>query len=220
MNTPIDVNIRINPNPPKTRYAFIDVPNTESTTNQILGFIIDWHKLYNHLVNKWNCEKVFFYSGIQKEDIAKALEYKELENIGYIVNLKPFSIYKNRDEYIKLTCPECNNEITHKISRGVRWKSNCDVELSVDATNHANTDVEYLIFTGDGDFEYLIRDVVGKGVKTYIVSSAKKIKITPRYFISRFSTKLRNLIATNRNSVIFKDINDWKMIIRKEIAEV
>ena len=31
------------------RYAFIDVQNTESTTRKLLGFLIDWRKLYLYL---------------------------------------------------------------------------------------------------------------------------------------------------------------------------
>ena len=77
--------------------------------------------------------------------------------------------------------------------------------------------MEYLLFIGDGDFEYLIRNAVEKGVKAYVISSAKKIRIAPRYFISRFSTKLRDLIAEKKESVFFVDINDWKMRIKKDI---
>ena len=36
-------------------------------------------------------------------------------------------------------------------------KSNCDVDLTVDAMEEAGPDKEFLIFTGDGDFEYLIK---------------------------------------------------------------
>ena len=99
----------------------------------------------------------------------------------------------------------------------MRWKSNCDVELAVDATNLAKDGLEFIIFTGDGDFEYVIRNAIEKGVKVYVVSSPKKIRVTPRYYISRFSTKLRDLIAEKKDSVIFLDINDWKMRIKKDI---
>lgn len=198
------------------RYAFIDVPNTEGTVGQILGFVIDWHKLYNYLKEHWNCEKVFFYSGIERGDGERTDEYLELAKIGYQVHAKPYSVYKNRGKIVKIICPKCGNEIDYKIDKGAKWKSNCDVDLSVDAVNNAKDSVEYLIFTGDGDFEYLIRDLVEKGVKTYIVSNAKKIKIAPRYFISRFSTKLRDLIADKKESVFFKDISDWKMRIKKD----
>jgi uncharacterized LabA/DUF88 family protein len=203
--------------PKPTRYAFIDVPNTEGTVSQILGFVIDWRKLYDYLKGHWNCEKIFFYSGIQRGDDGRTNEYMELAKIGYEVHAKPYSMYKNRDQLVKIICPKCENEIDYKIDRGIRWKSNCDVELSVDATNYAKEGIEYLVFTGDGDFEYLIRNAVDKSVKVYIISSAKKIKVAPRYSISRFSTKLRDLVAEKKDSVFYVDINLWKLKIKKDI---
>lgn len=200
----------------KKRYAFIDVQNTESTVNQLLGFVVDWYRMYAYLKEKWNCEKIFFYSGIQNSDNETSLVFQKLSDLGYIVNAKPYFIYKSSDEIIKVLCPKCNTEISQKVSKGVKWKSNCDVEFSVDAVNYMSEGVEFLFFTGDGDFEYLVRDAVAKKVKVYIVSSAKKIKIGPRYFISRFSSKLRALIAEKRGRVFFLDINDWKMRIKKD----
>jgi uncharacterized LabA/DUF88 family protein len=199
-----------------TRYAFIDVPNTEGTVKKLLSFTIDWHKLYRYLKEHWNCEKVFFYSGIQQGDEERTNEYAELTKIGYEVHAKPYSAYKNRDQLGKIKCPKCANEIDYKVDRGTRWKSNCDVELSVDATNIAKEGVEFLVFSGDGDFEYMIRNAVEKGVKVYVVSSAKKIKVADRYSISRFSTKLRELIAEKKDSVFYVDINLWKMKVEKE----
>ncbi len=199
------------------RYAFIDVQNTESTTNQLLGFVIDWKKMFKYLREKWNCEKIFFYSGIQNGDNVKASEYEELSKLGYTVHAKPYFIYKNQDQIIKILCPNCNTGITHKVSRGVKWKSNCDVEFAVDVINQIEKNVGYLFFTGDGDFEYLARNVVEKGVKVYIISSAKKIRTAPRYFTSRLSLKLRNLVAEKRNQVFFIDINDWKMQIKSDV---
>ncbi len=32
-----------------SKYAFIDVQNTDNTTKQLLGFIVDWQKLYDFL---------------------------------------------------------------------------------------------------------------------------------------------------------------------------
>ena len=88
-----------------TRYAFIDVQNTEGTVNQLLGFVIDWHKLYHYLKEQWNCEKIFFYSGIEKNDDVKALEYSALGKLGYEVHAKPYNIYKNPGKIIKISCP-------------------------------------------------------------------------------------------------------------------
>lgn len=200
----------------KTRYAFIDVQNTETTANKMLGFVIDWKKLYQYLVKKWGCQKVFFYSGIQQGNEELVTEYKKLEGFGYIVKIKPYFIYKNKDSSVKINCPNCRMEINHKLDGGVKWKSNCDVELSVDAKNQAKAGAEFLIFTGDGDFEYLMRDLIPRGVKIYVISSAKKIYLGPRYFISRFSTKLRKLIADKPKEIFFLDLNDWKMRIKKD----
>jgi len=200
-----------------TRYAFIDVQNTEGTVNQILGFVIDWQKMYQYLKEQWNCEKIFFYSGIDQDNDDKADEHLALKNLGYEMRVKPYKIYKNPDKTIKIICPKCSNEIDHKVEGGVRWKSNCDGELSVDATNLATAGVEFLIFSGDGDFEYVIRNAVEKGVKVYVVSSSKKIKVAPRYSISRFSTKLRELIAEKKDSVFYVDIGLWKLKIKKDI---
>lgn len=199
------------------RYAFIDVQNTESTVNKMLGFAVDWNKMFVHLKKEWQCEKIFFYSGIPQNNENITTEYSDLSQLGYVVKAKPYFIYKNKDELIKLNCPNCKTEIVHTINKGVKWKSNCDVELSVDVKNYVKAGDELLIFTGDGDFEYLIRDMVDNEVKIYIVSNASKSKVAPRYFTSRFSTKLRNLIAEKRENVFFIDINDWKMRIKKDI---
>ncbi|MEI7463200.1 MAG: NYN domain-containing protein [Candidatus Taylorbacteria bacterium] len=208
----MDSNVKI-----PTRYAFIDVQNTESTVSQLLGFIIDWKKMYQYLKKDWNCEKIFFYSGIAEGDDEKANEYLQLKTLGYEMQPKTYKIYKNPDKLIKIICSKCSNQIDYTINGGVRWKSNCDAELAVDATNLAKEGLEFIIFTGDGDFEYVIRNAIEKGVKVYVVSSPKKIRVTARYYLSRFSTKLRDLISEKKDSVIFLDINDWKMKIKKDI---
>src|ERR1700733_4307017 len=100
-------NIQTIVEPKPVRYAFIDVPNTESTVSQMLGFVIDWHKMYHYLKEHWNCEKVFFYSGIQRGDDERTNEYVELAKIGYDVHAKPYSTYKNRDQIIRINCPKC-----------------------------------------------------------------------------------------------------------------
>lgn len=202
--------------PTPTRYAFIDVQNTEGTVSQLLGFPIDWHRLYHYLKEQWKCESVFFYSGIEQGNTVQVDEYAELEKLGYKVHAKQFKIYRNPDKIIKISCQNCSNIFDYKIDGSIRWKSNCDTELSVDATNLAKEGIEFLIFSGDGDFEYVIRNAADKGVKTYIISSAKKVRVSARHTISRFSTKLRDLIAEKKDSIFYIDINLWKLKIQKD----
>lgn len=201
----------------RNKYAFIDVQNTETTTRKVLGFITDWNKLLKFLKDEWKCEKVFFYSGIDAGDSETEKEFELLAKNGGIVRAKVVFSYKNKNKTLKVKCPQCGNEFSELVDMGYNRKSNCDVDLTVDAMECAGNNSEFYIFTGDGDFEYLITKAVEKGAVVRIVSSAKKIKSGPRYFTSRFSTKLRDLIAENRGKILFIDINDLKMRIKKEI---
>ena len=198
------------------KYAFIDVQNTATTTQKLLGFVVDWQKLFLFLKNDWRCDKVFFYSGVDVGDEETEKEYENLEKIGCIVRSKPIFSYKNKDKEIRLECPSCHNNFTHRIGAGYNRKSNCDVDLTVDAMECATAGAEFYIFTGDGDFEYLVRKITEKGGMTHIVSSAKKIQ-GAGYSTSRLSTKLRRLTQEKGKPVDFLNIDNLKMKIKKDI---
>ena len=197
------------------KYAFIDFQNTDITTKKILGFQIDWPKLYQFLKNDWKCENVFMYIGVDAGDLETTAMLEELEKQGCIVRGKTVFAYKNRDKDIELLCPKCQHKFIEHIDMGYNRKSNCDVELTVDAMENAKEGSEFYIFTGDGDFEFLVRAVNKKGARVNIVSSPKKIKTGPRYFSSRFSTKLRDLIASSPKEVFFINIDNVRFRIQK-----
>jgi len=201
----------------KTRYAFIDVQNTETTTRRLLGFLVDWRKLYRFLRTDWGCEKVFLYSGIDAGDSETGKEFEALKHEGCVIRSKVVFAYKNRDKNIQVVCPKCRSEFTEIVDMGYNKKSNCDVDLTVDAMEYAGHNTELYIFTGDGDFEYLIRKAIEKGSMVHIVSSAKKVKSGPRYSTSRFSTKLRRLTEEKGKPVDFLNIDNLKMKIKKDI---
>lgn len=198
------------------RYAFIDVQNTASTTQKLLGFIIDWHKLCEYLNKKWKCQKVFFYSGIDEGDAETVKEFESLEKDGCIVKTKTVFSYKKPDKKISIKCIGCGKESIEVVDMGYNRKSNCDVDLTVDAMEMAGPDSEFLIFTGDGDFEYLIKKVVERGTKVYVVSSNAGER-KPGINTKRFSTRLKNLINENRGKINLINIDSWKLKIRKEI---
>lgn len=195
------------------KYAFIDFQNTDSTTKKLLGFKIDWIKLHDFLKNNWKCEKVFLYAGVDEGDIEAMELMEEIERRGCVVRAKTVFAYKNKDKELNLTCPSCGNTFIEKINNGYNRKSNCDVDLTVDAMDMATPETEFYLFTGDGDFEYLIRNVNSKGVKVRIISSSRKIKSGPRYFTSRLSKKLRRLFSENAKQVDFIEINNLRMKI-------
>ena len=197
------------------KYAFVDVQNTDITTKKILGFQIDWMNFYQFLKNDWKCEKVFLYIGVDAGDLETTQILEELEKQGCIVRGKTVFAYKNRDKDIEILCPRCQHKFIEHVDMGYNRKSNCDVELTVDAMENAKDDNEFYIFTGDGDFEFLVRVVNKKGTQVHIVSSPKKIKTGPRYYAKRFSTKLRDLIASNPQMVSFINIDNIRLKIQK-----
>jgi len=196
-------------------YAFIDFQNTDNTTKQLLGFSIDWKKLYNFLKNNWKCEKIFLYIGVDDRDLQAGELSEELKSLGFVVREKRLFSYKNKDKELNISCPKCANKFIEKIDMGFNKKANCDVDLTVDAMDLASENNVFYIFTGDGDFEFLIKNVILKGVKIYIISSAKKIKTGGRYFTSRLSKKLRMLAVENPGKAFVVEINNLKMKLQK-----
>jgi uncharacterized LabA/DUF88 family protein len=198
-------------------YAFVDFQNTDTTTKQLLGFSIDWKKMFDFLKSNWKCEKVFLYIGVDGRDLEASELAEELKSSGFVVRDKKLFSYKNKDKEINISCPKCGNKFTEKIDMGFNKKANCDVDLTVDAMELADKNNVFYIFTGDGDFEFLIKNVILKGASAYIISSSKKIKIKGmRYFTSRLSRKLRILASENKTKVSIIEINNLRMKFEKK----
>ncbi|MDB5264784.1 MAG: hypothetical protein JWN64_355 [Parcubacteria group bacterium] len=195
------------------RFAFIDVPNTTGTTKNVLGFSIDWSKLYELLVNdKWSCTSVFFYKGHKGEKEKEQLE--RIEEMGYVVRTKLTHIHPNTIKEIEVACPKCHGDFTYKETVKGNQKSNCDVELTVDALETIREGDQALIFTGDGDFAYLIEKLLEKGATVRIVSSQNKDFFNK----NRFSTRLKAIIERedlDQRRVQFIHIKNWQRTIEK-----
>jgi uncharacterized LabA/DUF88 family protein len=192
------------------------VQNTETTTLKVLGFVTDHERLFSYLRKEWFCEQIFFYPGIQHGDATRDTLFQRIATQGGVVRPKHYFMYKNSDRAGTAQCPACATKVTCKIDMGYTWKCNCDVEMTMDILDHAHAHTEVLIFTGDGDFASLVERVVTCGAKVYLVASARKVRTSPRYATSRFSTRLRGLIAKYPEHIIYLDINDWKRRIQKE----
>lgn len=197
------------------RYAFIDVQNTETTALKTLGFEIDWKKLFQFLKDDWNCLEATFYPGIDYTDQYRQEVFNELQEIGARVVPKYYKVYKVGDKVIKHNCTECGTEQAVIVDMGYQWKCNCDVELTLDVMQLDFNDSEVLLFTGDGDFEYLAQYIIEKGGKVAIVSSSKKMTKSKRYFTARLSTKFNRLREDNSNSFRILELNNIKLKIKK-----
>lgn len=197
------------------RYAFIDVQNTETTAIKVLGFEIDWKKLSKVLINDWGCIDVNLYPGIDYTDEQRQKVFQDLADFGVNVIPKYYRVYKVGDKVVQHKCVECNADQAVTIDMGYQWKCNCDVELTLDVMNLDFQHTEVLIFTGDGDFEYLVKHVIKKGGKVAIISTSRKHRIGGRYFTSRLSTKLKNLRKEYPNDFRIVELNNLKLKIKK-----
>ena len=199
------------------RYAFIDVQNTETTTLKVLGFELDHEKLYLYLKEKWQCEKVFFYPGVEYGDKERENVFSRISKLGGFVRIKYYYKYKNSDKIRNINCPKCNFEIIQRINRGYTWKCNCDVDMTMDILNHSAINTEILMFTGDGDFEPLVEQIIENTSRVYLVSSVRKVKNRSDVSNSRFAKKLKYLIERRPEKIIYLEIDDWKMLIEKPV---
>ncbi len=184
------------------------------TLRDCLDFTIDWHRLYSFLTNqKWDCTGVFFYKGYKGDAEKEQLENMLEKEIGYTIRIKPTHIHKDVTTKLRIACTFCNKafDYIHTV-KGDR-KSNCDVELAVDALETLQIGDRALIFTGDGDFSYLIETLLKEEITVYLVSSQKPNKLG-NY---RFSTRLKQLLKKEGESntkLFFLDIERWKSNIQ------
>ena len=140
------------------------------------GWRIDYKKLIEYFTQRYYFPlMVFFYEGMLTkqsyfhkhpeatlEEFNKAKEKKKgyfglLRSFGFIVRWKPVHRYFNFQ------------------SQKYEFKCNFDVELAIDAVETVltrETDT-FIICSGDGDFERLVRFLKGKG-KRVIVTSFKR----------------------------------------------
>lgn len=173
------------------KYAFIDVQNTETTSQKWLNFSIDWKKLVSFLKDEWQCEHIYFYLGIQQGDMARAQEFDILKSNEVTVRPKYYYVHKVSDKIVNTICPSCLKTISVKVDMGYTWKCNCDVELTSDVLDHAHPGSEIYLFSGDGDFEFLIDRALAKGTKQVSVVSTSKARIIAGRSDYRLSKKLK-----------------------------
>ena len=97
-----------------------------------------------------------YYVGIKKDD-EKILGYlKYLDKIGFDLFTKPL-------KKIKIN------------SKEIIYKANFDVEMTVDILLDKSKYDELIIFSGDSDFQYLVKKLKDVGKKIKVFSSRKTI---------------------------------------------
>jgi len=159
---------------PKAK-IYIDGANIFYTQKQI-GWSIDWKKTKKYLNKNSQILEIRYYTGIKKNDIKMSKYLNYFDKIGITTVTKPIKIIKT--------------------NKGIMFKSNFDVEMTTDILLDRILVDKIILFTGDSDFNYLIKKLKDLGKYVIVYSSRKmlswELKLNANQYI--FLEDIRNKI--------------------------
>lgn len=135
-------------------YAFIDASNIIYGTRDE-GWKVDLKKLIKYLKERFNCRKVYYFAGFEKNNLKQNRFYKILGNLGYELILKEVKIYRQP-------------------GGGTTRKANCDVDLTFYAMRDIELFDRVIFFSGDGDFEILLKHFIKIKKEVRVFANAKR----------------------------------------------
>ncbi len=167
-----------------------------------VGWELDYEKFRNWLREEFEVVDIYFFGGIickktffdrhPDHTLTGFIKYKEsregffrlLKYLGYKVKSKPVAI------------------LYDDMTDGFKRKCNCDVEMTIIALDRLGDYEEFILCSGDGDFEKLLRYVKGKHKKTTIIAHGHRLN--------------KNLAETANRCILFTEIRN-KVEKKKEL---
>jgi len=143
--------------------VYIDGSNIFYTQKK-LGWSFDWVKFKNIIEDDHDVAEWKYYVGLKDDDEKMSSYLRYLSAIGFTTITKPL-------KKIRIA----NDEVSLQANNSFIYKANFDVEITVDILLDKSNTREILLFSGDSDFEYLIKKLKDAGIKTCVFSSRKTI---------------------------------------------
>jgi len=137
--------------------VFIDAANLELSAKD-RGWKVDYRKLYKWLKVADKLKYIGFFT-VRFDNKSHDAFLTILKKTGYKLVTKPLKVIRNKSK------------------TGHTRKANFDVEIAVEAVKQIDSFDTMILFSGDSDFDYLLRELKTKGKKTIVVST--------KYHISR-----------------------------------
>jgi len=134
---------------------FIDGSNLYAAT-KALGFDIDYKLLRSEFMRRGKMVRAFYYTAL--------IENEEYSPIRPLVDWLDYNGYTLVTKKAK--------EFTDSTGRR-KIKGNMDIELSIDAMEMAEHVEHVVLFSGDGDFRYLVGALQRRGVRVSVVSTIR-----------------------------------------------
>jgi uncharacterized LabA/DUF88 family protein len=133
---------------------FIDGPNLHVAT-KALGFDIDYRRLRKEFESYGTLLRAFYYTAVVEDhefsSVRPLIDW--LTYNGYTVVTKPTKEFADAGGRRKV-------------------KGNMEIELAVDAMELAAQIDQMVLFSGDGDFRYLLEAMQRRGVRVTVISTA------------------------------------------------
>lgn len=148
---------------PKAK-AYIDGSNVFYSQRK-LGWTVDWAKAKKMLGKEWDILEIKYYTGIKPEDEKMKKYLRYLDKVGLVPVTKPLKTIKISDAH-----PMYKLHNYEHI-----YKSNFDVEMTVDMLLDKGGAEELILFSGDSDFQYLVKKLKDLGRKVTVFSSRKTL---------------------------------------------
>jgi uncharacterized LabA/DUF88 family protein len=141
---------------PREKIAvFIDGANLYATSRS-LGFDIDYRRLLKDFQKKAYLIRAVYYTALAED--------QEYSSIRPLIDWLDYNGYKVVTKPLK--------EFTDAQGRR-KVKGNMDIELAVDAMEIADHIDHFVLFSGDGDFRYLVEALQRKGKRVTVASTVK-----------------------------------------------
>ena len=141
---------------PREKIAvFIDGANLYATSRS-LGFDIDYRRLLAEFREQGYLLRAVYYTAMAEDQEYSSIRplIDWLDYNGYRVVTKPLKRFEDAEGRRKL-------------------KGNMDIELAIDAMEIAEHIDHFVLFSGDGDFRYLVEALQRKGKKVTVVSTVR-----------------------------------------------
>lgn len=133
--------------------VFIDGANLHGTCRE-LNLELDFSKVIPYLQTNYDVVRALYYTAIYEDEYGrKVLQplVDWLNTNGYLVKSKVAKAFLS--------------------DKGMRIKGNMDIEIAVDVMRMIRRIDHLFLFSGDGDFRYLVEAVQNEGVRVTVVSS-------------------------------------------------
>jgi len=137
-------------------YVFIDAANLENSVKS-LGWWVNYRKLYDYFKKETNLVGIRHYCprlGDERQDKF----FTVLKHIRIKLITKPLKVITQADRL-----------------KGDLRKANFDVEIALDARELMPNYDTLVLFSGDSDFDYLIRFLRNNGKQVIVISSKHHI---------------------------------------------